>query len=76
MKWPSCSPDLNPIEHVWNDVDIRIREHPQPENKSELKEIIIEEWYKTSNQYIQNSYHSLPRRCNEVIRANGGHTKY
>ena len=32
LEWPSNSPDMNPIEHVWNDVDMRVRKnHPRPE---------------------------------------------
>ena len=28
--WPARSPDLNPIEHVWDNVDQRVRRHPIP----------------------------------------------
>ncbi|GFW09895.1 transposable element Tcb2 transposase [Trichonephila clavipes] len=44
MDWPSYSPDLNPIEHVWDAVGRRIaaRLH-HPENTQQLKQILIEE---------------------------------
>ncbi|GFV36970.1 transposable element Tcb2 transposase [Trichonephila clavipes] len=45
MDWPAYSPDLNPIEHVWDVLGRRIaaRLHP-PENTQQLKQRLIEEW--------------------------------
>ncbi|KAI5151374.1 hypothetical protein ENBRE01_2096, partial [Enteropsectra breve] len=41
---PACSPDMNPIEHVWNDVNIRLRARPDPpQNNDELKSAVREE---------------------------------
>jgi len=77
LQWPSCSPDMNPIEHVWNHVDMRIRARSQqPRNMAELRIAIEEEWYSTPVEYIQNLYDSMQRRVDALYKAKGSFTKY
>lgn len=45
-KWlvtPPQSPDINPIDHVWEYLKIKGREHLST-NLQDLKVIILEEW--------------------------------
>ncbi|GFV92279.1 transposable element Tcb2 transposase [Trichonephila clavipes] len=46
MDWAAYSPDLNPIEHVWDALGrhIAARLH-HPENTQQLKQMLIEEWH-------------------------------
>jgi len=38
-------PDLNPIEHLWNQLEIRIRKRPNKfKNNDELETALREEW--------------------------------
>jgi len=47
LPWPAQSPDLNPIENLWNELEIRIRKHkPMPKNKNDFFVALKEEWYK------------------------------
>lgn len=75
MEWPSQSPDLNPIEHLWEELDRRIRTRSF-RNASELMHALKEEWDKIPQAVIANLVDSMPRRCEAVIRAKGYSTKY
>lgn len=77
LPWPSRSPDLNPIEHVWDAVGREINRRPNPaESLQQLSAWIQEEWYRLPQDYIDGLILSLPRRIRAVIEAHGRHTRY
>ncbi len=45
IQWPSMSPDLNPIEHLWGILKRQVGHH-SPSSIQSLKEVILEEWKK------------------------------
>ena len=69
FEWPSNSRDMNPIEHVWNDVDMRSqKKSSQARNIDELRSQVEEEWYKTSPEYIKGLFKSMPRRIKALLK--------
>ncbi|GFW64471.1 transposable element Tcb2 transposase [Trichonephila clavipes] len=43
MEWPACSPDMNPIKHVWNALGRRVAtRQPPPQTLQELKRALLE----------------------------------
>lgn len=72
---PPQSPDLNPIEHVWAELDKRIRKH-HITNKTELKKVLIEEWKSISPEFTKNLVESMPRRLTALLKSKGYPTKY
>ena len=46
IEWPPCSPDLNPIETVWDDIKDYIQEHYRQVHSSyrRLRAAIQEAW--------------------------------
>ena len=77
LPWPSSSPDMNIIEHVWNELDHRVRtRNPLPRNCEELWVALQEEWYRLDVAFIQKLYDSLPRRVQALKAAKGHHTRY
>ena len=77
MEWPAQSPDLNPIEHLWNILKCKLHKYEEPpKGVYELWDRVAEEWNKIIPEECQNLIESLPRRLEAVYKANGGHTKY
>jgi ATP:corrinoid adenosyltransferase len=75
--WPSQSPDLNPIEHLWAELERRIRSRSQAiTNVAELETALQEEWGKISQSQVMALIESMPRRIEAVITNNGWPTKY
>ncbi len=49
LAWPAYSPDMSPIEHVWDALNRRIRQRvPVPANIQQLRTSIEEEWFHRS----------------------------
>ncbi|CAB4402093.1 unnamed protein product [Rhizophagus irregularis] len=77
LPWPAQSPDLNPIEHLWDELERQVRAHkPLPKNRENLWEILQEEWSNIEADKYQNLISSMPRRISAVINSKGYPTKY
>ena len=77
LPWPSKSPDLNPIEHLWDQLGKSIqRRQPQPQTLQQLSQALQEEWTRIPQARIQRLIMSMPRRCQAVLNARGGHNRY
>ena len=77
MDWPAKSPDMNPIEHLWDLLERRVRSRPQvPQTLAQMRQALIDEWRNIPQVEITNLINSMRRRCTELFRENGGHTHY
>ena len=77
MIWPAQSPDLNPIEHLWHHLKVKLAQYEKPaQSVTELWERVQEKWEKIPVEVCQNLIESMPRRIAAVARAKGGYTKY
>ncbi|GFT33906.1 transposable element Tc3 transposase [Trichonephila clavipes] len=69
MDWPAYSPDLNPIEHVWDILGRRIAAHqPPPICLPELRRALVDEWCNIPQDQIDNLILSLPRRYIDLTK--------
>ena len=77
MPWPAQSPDLNPIEQLWQQLKTKIGSSPVPaRGVHELWERVEKEWEKIPVETCQRLIESMPRRIEAVIETKGGHIKY
>ncbi|GFX93736.1 DDE_3 domain-containing protein [Trichonephila clavipes] len=70
MDWPAYSPDLNPIEHVWDMLGRRIAARQSPPTcLPELRRTLLDEWCNIPQDQIDNLILSMPRRCAQGLLA-------
>ena len=70
MDWPVRSPDLNPIEHIWDIMSrsIHQRRHVAPQTVQELADALVQVWEEIPQETVRHLIRSMPRRCREVIK--------
>nr|KAG5709917.1 hypothetical protein BaRGS_029959 [Batillaria attramentaria] len=77
MDWPARSPDLAPIENLWDILGRRgVDNHPHPTDAAQLFQFLQQEWHAIPQQMLQNLVHSMRQRVPDCLAANGGHTSY
>lgn len=70
LKWPPQSPDLNPTELLWDELDRRVRDL-KPTNLNSLWDYIKDAWNNMKSQTLQKHVEKKPKICAEVIKAKG-----
>lgn len=75
LPWPARSPDLNPIEHLWNDLDLKLLEKTH-NNLAELQVALTKLWNEIPKARCAYLIESMPKRIELCIQAQGGYFKY
>ncbi|GFS84788.1 transposable element Tcb2 transposase [Trichonephila clavipes] len=76
MEWPACSPDMNPIELVWDALGRRVaRRQPPPQTLQELERAHLEEWDRIPQLVINSLIDSMHQRCSTLLAVRGNHTE-
>ncbi|GFX16800.1 transposable element Tcb1 transposase [Trichonephila clavipes] len=72
LPWPARSPDVSPIEHIWDNLGWRVR-HPTSLNELEAR---LQQIWNEMSRDTQNLYASMRDRIASCIRARGDSTGY
>lgn len=76
LEWPSLSPDLSPIEHLWDELGRRVNRRRGIRTVRELEDALKEEYAAIPQYLIAKLTRSMRGRVLECIAALGGHTRY
>jgi hypothetical protein len=77
MDFPAHSPDLNPTEHLWDELERRLRSRPQrPTSLTALATALQEECAAIPPETFRHPVESLPGRVRAVIKAKSGPTRH
>jgi len=78
LRWAGNSPDVNPIENVWNVLKMEVSANHNCKNKSELIAAIKHEWENSEKvkQAAIKAMLSMPQRIKDVKDAKGFATRY
>ena len=77
LAWPPYSPDLTPIEHMWDELDRRVRKRRNPPTTlAQLRNALIDEWNNIPMRTVNALVNSIQRRIRAAMAARGGHTRY
>lgn len=77
ITWPPFSPDLNPIEHVWNWMkDYIQKKFPRKLSRAQLEEAVYQAWDAVPQDFLEKLIQSMPRRISFVQMSGGGYSRY
>jgi transposase len=71
ITWPAYSPNLNPIENLWDVMKDWIqRNYPRYDrNLDNIRRIVSEAWDAISNERVRKLIETMPQRMQDVIDA-------
>ncbi|GFW90177.1 uncharacterized protein TNCV_1789981 [Trichonephila clavipes] len=73
LLWPAHSPDLFPVEHVWDQIK---RQMPSCHSVYDLESSVQDFWAHLPQDNIRCLINSMPDRVAACIAAGGGPTRY
>ena len=67
MEWPASSPDLRPIEQLWDQLGRAVRARVTTTTLADLRQMLVEEWDAIPQQCVTRQVISMRRRCQAVV---------
>jgi transposase len=75
LDFPPYSPDLNPIENLWRDMNLRMQDS-LADTKDEMEQLVKHTWAATTPEQCSKLARSMPHRIKQIIERQGAYTDY
>ncbi|KFM57939.1 Transposable element Tcb2 transposase, partial [Stegodyphus mimosarum] len=77
MAWPAYSPDLNPIENLWDALGRAVSSRfPPPATLIELETALQEQWRLLNSAVVDHLIESMVTRCKLCVQMRWDHMLY
>ncbi len=77
FKWPPQSPDLSPIENLWNVMKMKMKAlKPHPRTHANMRDACLEIWTGLENGLREKLIDSFRERCRRCVAAEGNLIKF
>jgi hypothetical protein len=77
LSWPAQSPDLNPIEHLWDEVKRRLRDRcSKATSLEDLWDKLQDIWESIEVEECIKLIETMPQRIQDALKAQGGYTRW
>jgi hypothetical protein len=77
MEWSARNPDLNPTQHLWDNMEKRLRAmEGHPNHFSQLTRALLDIWENIGQNHSRNLILNMPERYRAVINARGDNTRF
>ena len=75
LEWPAQSPDLNPIEHLWQVLKVNVHAR-KSRNLDQLEQFAMEEWATIPQETCANLVKNYSKRSLSVVAQKGSTIDY
>jgi hypothetical protein len=77
MEWSARNPDLNPTQHLWDNMEKQLRAmEGHPNHFSQLTRALLDIWENIGQNHNRNLVLNMPERYQAVINARGDNTRF
>ena len=76
LDWPANSPNLNPVEQVWDEVGWCVQRNHAIHTENDLAAALQAEWASLPAPFIQRYVKSMRLSITACIAQNGRHMRY
>jgi len=72
FEWPPQSPDLSPIENIWNAMKMKLkRMKPRPRSHANMRNAMLKIWSELDDQLRLGLMQTFRSRLNKCVHAKG-----